>query len=263
MLNLVKVKSCIVVCLSVYTIFFSTLSSVCAYSLSPTTPGKWGDLGIGSSGGTVTWSLMPGGIDLSEEGVSHSVAMSSFIPVGFHSLITSAFSAWSEVADITFVEVSDGGENFNSIVSSSDIRIGGHLFDGWGGSLSHTFFPPSNGLTAAGDIHFDIDEAWDLKDSGIGFNFFRVMTHEIGHAVGLDHEYNVTALMNPFYTEATPLGLLADDVAGVQHIYGISDVTSDVAPVPEPTTILLFTVGLVSLAGLITRERRKKSQVFI
>ncbi len=126
---------------------------------------------------------------------------------------------------------------------------------------SNIGFPSSNELTADGDIHFDIDEAWDLADSGFGVNLFRVLTHETGHAIGLAHEHNITALMNPFYSEEMPLGLLADDVAGAQQLYGkpYADGISDVTPVPEPTTILIFTLGLVGLVGLKTRERTRNS----
>jgi hypothetical protein len=41
-----------------------------------------------------------------------------------------------------------------------DIRIAAHKFDGAGKTLAHTYYPPPNGGTAAGDAHFDADENW-------------------------------------------------------------------------------------------------------
>lgn len=46
------------------------------------------------------------------------------------------------------------------------IRIGAHRFDGSGKVLAHTYYPPPNGSTAAGDSHYDSGEDWVLTGSG-------------------------------------------------------------------------------------------------
>jgi hypothetical protein len=43
---------------------------------------------------------------------------------------------------------------------AGDIRIGAHRFDGASKTLAHTYYPPPNGGTAAGDAHFDDAENW-------------------------------------------------------------------------------------------------------
>jgi hypothetical protein len=48
-----------------------------------------------------------------------------------------------------------------------DIRIGAHRFDGAGKVLAHTYYPPPNGSSAAGDSHYDSSENWVyVPDSG-------------------------------------------------------------------------------------------------
>lgn len=252
--DMLTLRHYILVLLFVCALFFFFLGSASAYVIGPTTPGKWGAPGFGTPGGIVTWSLMGTGVDLSSEPAGVSTALASFMPVGFKAEIESAFGAWSSVADITFLEVPDFSEPFDTSGVSGHIRIGGHFFDGAGSVLAHGYFPPVNGLTAAGDIHFDISEPWVLTDSESGFTIFRVAAHEIGHAIGLSHEPSITALMNPFYTEATPLGLLADDIAGAQFIYGPA-----VTAVPEPRTIMLLGIGVLGMLGYGWRRRKQPS----
>jgi len=184
-------------------------------------------------------------------------ALSSFMPVGFGSAVTAAFAAWSAVADITFTMVADGGEPFGA-PGPADIRLGGHTFDGPSGVLAHGFFPPVNGVTAAGDIHFDIAEAWVLGFAGPGFDIFQVLAHEIGHAIGLGHTSVVDSLMNGPYSEAFS-GLQADDIAGAVHLYGAPVVgpgpNPNPNPVDEPYTLILMLSGF----ALLLRRKSKFS----
>ena len=257
--DLLALRRNILVLLFVCVSFFSFLGSASAYVIGPTTPGKWGTPGFGTPGGTVTWSLMGTGVDLSSEPAGASTALSSFMPVGFKAEIESAFGAWSSVADITFLEVPDLGESFDVSGASGHIRIGGHSFDEMGGVLAHGYFPPDNSVTAAGDIHFDISEHWVLTDPEDGFTIFRVAAHEIGHAIGLDHEPpSITALMNPFYAEDTPLGLLTDDIAGAQFIYGPA-----VTAVPEPRAIMLLGIGVLGMLGYGWRRRKLPNRTLL
>src|SRR5262245_53772075 len=69
---------------------------------------------------------------------------------------------------VSFFEHSDTGLQFNysgaaqNDSQSGDIRIGAHRFDGANKVLAHTYYPPPNGSTAAGDSHYDSAEAWLL-----------------------------------------------------------------------------------------------------
>lgn len=227
------------------------------FAFGASSPGLWGNIGE-ELPTEITWSLHPGmgeGFDESEISGTTSgviVGLSSFMPVGFKAQIELAFQSWSSVANLIFVEVSDDGADFDAGLygEQGDIRFGGHVFDGVNGTLAHGFYPPVNGITAAGDIHFDISENWVIDSIGDGAqtkDIFQVAAHEIGHSLGLGHSFGSNSLMQVDYSESFN-GPQADDIQGIQALYG--------APmIPEPGGLCLWGGLLI----LWQRKVRRKS----
>ncbi len=76
--------------------------------------------------------------------------------------------------------------------------------------------------TIESDMFFNNAQRWDIYN-GVRqsrFDFRRVALHELGHTLGLDHEESNPAIMAPFIGDMYTLQ--ADDIAGVQVLYGSS-----------------------------------------
>lgn len=218
---------------------------------------KWGDPIFGT-GAIISWSFMDTGLscDGTYELIGCSVtSLADFMPLGFESEISRAFGAWSDVADLTFVKVTDSGDALDVPGALGDIRIGGHSFDGRNGILAHGYFPESGSLSSSGDIHFDSDDLWTTSFGSPGFDIFQVFTHELGHALGLDHTNVPRSLMNPYYSEAFS-GPQADDFAGMQFLYGPPAANNQI---PEPASVFLLMVGLLGLVMVRQQHRTAPS----
>jgi YVTN family beta-propeller protein len=173
-------------------------------------------------------------------GLSYFVNTSSFPfnQADINRIVSSSFNAWDDVetADLAF---SNGGSG-NFVKSSTD-RRNVVLYDPSGVEIGA---PAGSGVIAITTINWDdqgrVTDA-DITFNGRDFDFSvtvalpasrsvdlqDVMTHEIGHLIGLDHTPLVgpTSLrptMNPFASQEDPgVGrtLEPDDIAGVTSLY--------------------------------------------
>ncbi len=132
--------------------------------------------------------------------------------------IVAALDLWAQAASLTFSEAA-GPDMVIRFVQGD--HGDGSPFDGPGGILAHSFYPPPNGGAIAGDVHFDDAETWTvaLPVPAGGFDLVSVAAHEFGHALGLAHSTDPAALMYPFYS-GPHRHLGADDSLGIQTIYG-------------------------------------------
>lgn len=87
-------------------------------------------------------------------------------------------------------------------------------------------------------IVFNSKRNWSVYDgpwSGTA-DFQRVAVHELGHALGLDHENSVPAIMNASISFGSSISLpQPDDISGVNAMYGGS--TTEPAPPPPPPPV--------------------------
>src|SRR5262249_21740571 len=67
---------------------------------------------------------------------------------------------------------------------------------------------------------------------GSGYDLYSVLLHESGHALGMNHSTDSGAVMYAYYS-GVRTGLSADDIAGIQSIYGVRQADAYDAAAPN------------------------------
>src|SRR5262245_8401581 len=151
--------------------------------------------------------------------------------------------------DINNNSLGSGGANFDAFwagstsgIGNSNTNIVSTISSCTGGTLAFTETPISDGWR----IRFCENWTWDDGPGTIGnrFDIQGVMCHEYGHALGLGHSTVGQATMFPSGGAGSTAirSIAADDIAGVQCIYGVASATkpSIVATVANAGTLTIF-----------------------
>ncbi|XP_074321778.1 metalloendoproteinase 1-MMP-like [Silene latifolia] len=130
-----------------------------------------------------------------------------------------AFARWSDVIPVNFMEVENYRKAEIKIAFFKGDHGDGEPFDGVLGVLAHAFSPEN------GRLHLDAAETWavdfDTQESSVAVDLESVVTHEIGHVLGLAHSSVKDAIMYPsLRPRSKKVDLRIDDVEGVQALYG-------------------------------------------
>lgn len=191
-------------------------------------------------------------------------------PSVVYEAVEEALGLWAQYAPINFVEQVDSGpapsEGSYSGFNRPNIRIGHHAIDGRNNVLAHAYLPDGSGL--AGDVHLDTGETWTTLGTFNSIDIIEVLTHELGHSLGLNHEETNDAIMNPTYGgryDGPGTGfLLQDDINGIRAIYGTG--VGSVTPLPRDPTAAAdaFTLdedeSLASGASVLVNDADPKGQ---
>jgi len=144
------------------------------------------------------------------------LARSGIAKPDFERAIRRAFRTWEQAADLRFVFVEDA--------AAADILIGAQgaprdiaYTNVWHGSAA----PGRIGRFTKAVFCLNPEIEWEnaLDGDDRTYDVERVATHEIGHAIGLDHPGPSGALMGYRYTESVH-GLAPGDIDGARRLYG-------------------------------------------
>lgn len=107
------------------------------------------------------------------------------------------------------------------------------------------------------DIIFNSNKTWGIYDGSIRFfpeDFRRVATHELGHAMGLDHTDTASALM--YYSVSNTFLPTLDDIDSLKAIY-VSSSSNSSSSGGSMSYLVLVLIPLFGLRLSPTRRHKK------
>lgn len=187
-------------------------------------PVKWGEPRFGA-GAALTYSFVRKHTEFSDAincramvPVAEMMRRSGIGVQAFHAEIREAFRIWEQAADLRFTYVEDPAQA--DILIGAQAQPRGIAFANvWHKLAAEGTF---DAITRA-SICFNPALVWERTlDGDVGTPSLRhVTSHEIGHAIGLDHPGRTGQLMGYRYREVM-IGLQPGDVTGAVKLYGVS-----------------------------------------
>ena len=172
-------------------------------------------------GSRITWSIMPDGTNIAGVSSNLVATLNQRLGSNWIGVVNDSFAQWESITNVNFARVADSGAPLASgsyqqgSPDFGDIRIGG--FAQGSNVLAFTLYPPpTNGSSSSGDVVFNSNQQWNI---GSNYDLQTVLMHEVGHALGMGHSTDPTAVMYAYYG-GVDSRLNSDDVAGVRSIWG-------------------------------------------